>query len=183
VRWRRRIGAGPQARLEEVGSGLAPVSPGWFVVNVQDAAWVTNEAFGSRCLFEADVPALRDRADLEPQRFEHLGIKLAVFNPGQPSGLYHADSAEEDFLVLRGECVARIEGEERLLREWDFLHCAPGTHHGFVGAGGGPCVLLMVGARLPGRAFDYPEQAGKSSQEAYRDQPLWRPGARPDAFA
>ena len=101
----------PQARLEDVGSGLAPVSPGWFVVNVRDAAWVTNEAFGARCLFEADVPVLRERPDIEPQRFQHLGIKLAVFDPGQPSGLYHADSAEEDFLVLRGECVARIEAE------------------------------------------------------------------------
>ena len=92
----------PQARLEDVGSGLAPVSPGWFVVNVREAAWVTNEVFGARCLFEADVPVLRERPEIEPQRFQHLGIKLAVLDPGQPSGLYHADSAEEDFLVLRG---------------------------------------------------------------------------------
>ena len=172
----------PEARLEDVGSGLAPVSPGWFVVNVRDAAWVTNEAFGARCLFEADVPALRDRSDLEPQRFEQLGIKLAVLDPGRPSGLYHADSAEEDFLVLEGECVARIEGETRLLRQWDFLHCAPGTHHGFVGAGEGPCVLLMVGARTSGRTFDYPDQGARSSQEAYRDKPPWRPGPRPAHF-
>ena len=27
-----------QARLEDVGSGLAPVSPGWFVVNTAKAA-------------------------------------------------------------------------------------------------------------------------------------------------
>ena len=125
------------------------MSPGWFVVNVRDAAWVTNEAFGARCLFEADVPVLRGRPDLEPQRFQHLGIKLAVFDPRQPSGLYHADSAEEDFLVLRGECAARIGAEERRLRQWDFLHCAPGTYHGFVGAGDGPCVLLMVGPARP----------------------------------
>jgi quercetin dioxygenase-like cupin family protein len=172
----------PQARLQDVGSGLAPVSPGWFVVNVRDAAWVTNEVFGARCLFEADVPALRERPDLEPQRFQHLGIKLAVFDPDQPSGLYHADSSEEDFLVLQGECVARIGAEERRLRQWDFLHCAPGTHHGFVGAGDGPCVLLMVGARFPGRTFDYPEQGANSSQEAYVRYPHWRPGPRPDAF-
>jgi quercetin dioxygenase-like cupin family protein len=172
----------PQARLEDVGSGLAPVSPGWFTVNVRSAAWITNEAFGARCLFEADIPVLRERPDIEPQRFEHLGIKLAVFDPGQPTGFYHADSAEEDFLVLQGECVARIEAEERLLRQWDFLHCAPGTHHGFVGAGDGQCVLLMVGARIPGRTFDYPGQGASSSQEAYVGQPHWRPGSRPDAF-
>ena len=109
----------PEAKLEDVGSGLPPVTPGWFVVNVRDAAWVTNEAFGVRCLFEADVPVLRERPDIEPQRFQHLGIKLAVFDPGQPSGLYHADSAEENFLVLRGECVARIEaGELQLPPSW-----------------------------------------------------------------
>lgn len=173
----------PEARLEDVGSGLAPVTPGWYVVNVRNAAWVTNEAFGARCLFEADVLALRERPELEPQRFEHLGIKLAVIEPDQPSGLYHADSAEEDFLVLRGECVARVDGEERRLQQWDFLHCAPGTHHGFVGAGDGPCVLLMVGARIPGRTVDYPLQGAKSSHGAYVGYPHWRPGPRPDAFA
>jgi uncharacterized cupin superfamily protein len=172
----------PQAKLEDVGSGLAPVSAGWFVVNARDAAWVTNESFGARCLFEADVPALRLRPDLEPLRFEQLGIRLAVMEPGGPSGLYHSDSAEEDFLVLQGKCVARIESEERLLEQWDFLHCAPGTHHGFVGAGDGPCVLLMVGARVAGRTLDYPDQRTASAQEAYVGHPHWQPGRRPELF-
>lgn len=165
-----------QAILEDLGSGLVPVSPGWFTVNVRDAAWITNEAFGARCLFEAASPEVAAR------RFEHLGFKIAVFAPGQPSGFYHADSAEEDFLVLSGECVATIEGEECVLSQWDFLHCAPGTHHGFVGAGNSPCVLLMVGARIPGRTFDYPGQRAESSQDAYAGQPEWHPGSRPNAF-
>ena len=42
-----------EAQLEDVGSGLAPVSPGWFVVNAAEAAWVRNEAFGGRCVFES----------------------------------------------------------------------------------------------------------------------------------
>ena len=129
------------------------------------------------------MPVLRRRPDLEPQRFGQLGIKLAVLEPGKPSGLYHADSAQEDFLVLAGECIARVEGEERRLRRWDFLHCAPGTRHGFVGAGEGACVLLMVGARTAGRTFDYPEQGASSSQEAYAGYPHWRPGPRPRVFS
>jgi quercetin dioxygenase-like cupin family protein len=173
----RRVGSEvPEARLEDVGSGLAPVSPGWFTVNVRDAAWIKNEAFGARCLFEAGNP------DVAARHFEHLGIKLAVFEPGQLSGFYHADSAEENFLVLQGECVARIEAEERPLRQWDFLHCAPGTHHGFIGSGHGPCVLLMVGARMPDRTFEYPEQGAGSSHEAYVGQPDWVPGSRPSVF-
>ena len=66
-----------EARLEDVGSGLAPVSEGWFVVNVRDAAWLTNDAFGARCVFEASGPVLRERADLEQQRFSDLGCTLA----------------------------------------------------------------------------------------------------------
>jgi uncharacterized cupin superfamily protein len=168
-----------EARLEDVGSGLAPVTDGWYVVNVRDAAWIANDAFGARCVFEADVPVLRERPELEPVRFPELGIKLAVLEPGQPSGLYHSDSAQEDFLVLQGECVARIEGEERTLRQWDFLHCAPDTRHGFVGAGDGPCVLLMVGARTPGRTVDYPDQATNSAQDAYAGHPHWQPATSP----
>ena len=125
------------------------------------------------------MPVLRKRTDLEPKRFEQLGIRLAVVEPGQPSTLYHAESVQEDFLVLAGECVARIEGEERRLRQWDFLHCPPGTAHAFVGAGDGPCVLVMVGARTPEKTLEYPEQTTTSPNEAYAGYPHWQPGARP----
>jgi uncharacterized cupin superfamily protein len=125
---------------------------------------------------------LRKRPDLEPQRFGQLGVALAVLEPGRPSGLYHAESAQEDFLVLSGECVARVEGEERVLRQWDFLHCPPGTAHVFVG-GEEPCVLLMVGARTPAKTFEYPEHETSSPSEAYQGYPHWQPGPRPAAFS
>jgi uncharacterized cupin superfamily protein len=132
-------------------------------------------------VFEADVPVLRGRADLEPQRFGELGITLAVLEPGKPSGLYHAESAQEDFLVLAGKCVAWVEGEERVLRQWDFLHCPPGTAHVFVGTDA-PCVLLMVGARVAGKTFAYPEQGTTSPREAYAGYPHWEPGPRPEGL-
>ena len=128
------------------------------------------------------MPALRLRPDLEPQRFEQLGIRLAVLEPGKPSGLYHAESVQEDFLVLAGECTARIEGEARKLRRWDFLHCPPGTAHIFEG-GDEPCVLLMVGARVPERTLLYPEQGTTSPAEAYEGYPHWQPGPRPAALS
>jgi hypothetical protein len=104
-----------QARLEEVGSGLAPVSDGWFVVNVRDAAWLMNDSFGARCVFESDVPVLRKRPDLAARKFTDVGITLQVVRPGQASGLYHAETNQEDFLVLAGECLPLVEGEERPL--------------------------------------------------------------------
>jgi uncharacterized cupin superfamily protein len=180
-----------EAPLVEVGSGLAPVGDGWFVVNPRDAAWLTNDAFGAKCVFEADVPVLRRRPKLSVHRFAQLGVTLTVLEPGQPSGLYHAESAQEDFLVLAGECVLVVEDRERRLRAWDFVHCPPGTAHAFVGAGHGPCVILMTGARREGREVVYPRseealrhRAGvevetSSPAEAYAPFGHWQP-ARPD---
>jgi uncharacterized cupin superfamily protein len=176
-----------EARLDDVGAGLAPVTEGWFVVNVRDAAWLSNDAFGARCVFESDPRVLRERPELEPQRFAELGISIAVIAPGQPSGLYHAESNQENFLVLDGRCVLLIEGEERPLEAWDFVHCLPGTEHAFVGAGDGPCVLLMAGARTRAKAMVYPssdlarshgagvDEETRSPTEAYRVFPHWRP--------
>src|ERR671935_955094 len=128
----------PEARLEDSGSGLAPVDDGWFVVNVRDAEWLTSEngekqPSGSECAFES-----------RQVEFPQLGIRLHVLPLGEPNGLYHSESQQEDFLVLSGECLLLVEGEERRLRAWDFFHCPPHTQHVFVGAGEGPCVVLMV---------------------------------------
>jgi uncharacterized cupin superfamily protein len=108
----------------------------WFVVNVRDARWRTHEKFGASCRFE----------DHEAP-FEQLGVNIRVLQPGQPNCLYHSESLQEDFLVLAGECLLLVDGEERPLRAWDFVHCPPGTEHVFVGAGDGPSVILMAGAR------------------------------------
>jgi uncharacterized cupin superfamily protein len=176
-----------EATLQEVDSGLAPVTDGWFVVNVRDAAWLTNEAFGARCVFEGDRPVFRKRPDLAIQKFAELGLTLQVLEPGQPSSLYHAESAQEAFLVLVGECLLLVEGEERRLRAWDFVHCPAGTEHVFVGAGSEPCVIFMAGRRLPGRTVFYPDSeparshgagahsATSSPVEAYAPFPHWQP--------
>ncbi len=86
-----------QARLEPADSGLVPADDGWFVVNVRGAAWLTNDAFGARCVFEATTPGVRSRPDLEVRRFPELGITLAVVAPGRPSRLYHAESGHAAF--------------------------------------------------------------------------------------
>jgi hypothetical protein len=114
-----------EARLEQLDSGLAPVTDGWFVVNARDAAWQGHPEFGARCNFELGRRVLGERDDLEPSPFPQIGVNLDVFWPGQPSSLYHAETEQEDFLVLAGECVAIVEGQERPLRAWDFLHCPP----------------------------------------------------------
>jgi mannose-6-phosphate isomerase-like protein (cupin superfamily) len=103
-----------EAQLEDSGSGLAPATEGWFVVNVHDAEWWFSERRGAACNFESEY---RD----PPVEFAQLGINVTVLEPGQP-GLYHAESNQEAFLVLSGECRLLVEGEERRLRPWDFFH-------------------------------------------------------------
>ena len=73
-----------EARLEDVCTGLAPAGPGWFVVNAADAAWVRNDAFGNRCVFESSDRVLMDRPDLEPQYFSQIGFTLVRTFTGTP---------------------------------------------------------------------------------------------------
>ncbi len=94
---------------------------------------------------------------LEPEgaRWSDTGVNVQIMQPGQPNCLYHSQPVQEDFLVLHGECVLILAGEERKLRQWDFVHCPADTDHVFVGAGDGPCAVLMIGSRRV-RAAHYP---------------------------
>lgn len=126
-----------EARLEPDGhGGLAPSMAGWFVVNLDACAWQANERFGLASRFET-----KDAA------FPEVGMHVHVLEPGQAACMYHRENCQEDFLVLFGECRLLIEEQERSLRAWDFVHCPPGATHVFVGAGDGPCAILMIGDR------------------------------------
>jgi uncharacterized cupin superfamily protein len=104
-----------QARLVETERGLVPEGDGWFVLNAREAQWWKRRV--TVCDFEG-----------EP-RFQQLGINLTVLEPGEPMTMYHWEADQEDFLVLAGEALLVIEGEERTLQPWDFVHCPPGTNH------------------------------------------------------
>lgn len=129
-----------EAELVETEHGLVPKGQGWFVVNAREAQWWQRPGRGVLCEFEgAGFEGATD--------FEQLGINLSVLAPGEPMAMYHRENDQEGFLVLAGEALAIVEGEERPLRRWDFLHCPAGTNHVLVGAGTAPCVVLAVGAR------------------------------------
>jgi uncharacterized cupin superfamily protein len=157
------------------------VSQQWFVVNVRDAEWESKGEFGVRTRFESPGA-----------RFANFGITVQVIEPGQPSGLYHAEETQEGFLVLDGECLAVIDGTERTLRQWDYFHCPPGTPHVLVGAGDGPCTVLLVGAPRSASLSEilYPEdpvaarhgasvsETTRSSRQAYADRKYTGPSVR-----
>ena len=118
-----------------------PVEPGWFVLNARDGRWIEREGRGH------NLP-LTGWTDEEVERaFPQLGVNLVVLAPGQPIGMYHWEADAEAFLVLSGEALLLVEGLERPLRRWDFVHCPPGTEHMILGAGVGPCTLLAMSAR------------------------------------
>jgi uncharacterized cupin superfamily protein len=102
--------------------------------------------------------------ELEPAgaRWADTGVNVRVMQPGQPSGLYHAEEVQEDFLVLYGRCLGILGEQEVQLRQWDFVHCPGRVPHVFVGAGEAPSAVLMIGARRGG-TISYPvsELAGR----------------------
>ena len=133
----------PEAPLEETEHGAVPAGGGWFVLNAQDARWFDSDGMGVYTSFEGD------------DRFADVGIGIGILQPGEPNAMYHGEGAQEDFLVIFGECLLIVEGEERLLGAWDFVHCPAWTEHVFVGPGDGPCIVLGVGARTQGRGVRY----------------------------
>jgi len=130
----------PEAELVPTPNGLVPKGQGWFILNARDTHWRQRDGRGVFCEFEgAGFEGATD--------FEQLGINLTILQPGQPMSMYHWEADQEDFLILDGEALAIVEGEERPLRRWDLLHCPAGANHVVVGAGEGPCLVLAVGAR------------------------------------
>jgi uncharacterized cupin superfamily protein len=125
----------PEARLRATEHGLVPEGDGWFVLNAREASWRQAAGRGAICDLEG-----------EPE-FSQVGINPFVLAPGEPMSMYHWEADQEDFLVLAGEALLVVEGTERPLRAWDFVHCPAETKHVIVGAGEAPCLVLAVGAR------------------------------------
>lgn len=171
--------------LRETKHGLVADGDGWFVINATESRWRDAGRFGRYCDFEGK------------RRFRQLGINVSVLEPGQAIGLYHRERAQEGFLVVAGECLLLVEGEERPLRRWDFVHCPGGTNHMIVGAGRGPSVVVAVGARGGRKGLVYPveplalehgvgvERETTKPREAYAGFPAftrcrYRPGWLPE---
>jgi uncharacterized cupin superfamily protein len=172
----------PEAPMERTPYGLTPAGEGWYVVNLAEAPVLRTKQSGRFAPLESAASP-----------FPQFGINVHIVEPGEPNALYHAESNQEAFLVLHGECILVVEEQERRLRRWDFVHFPPGTRHVVVGAGDGPCAILMVGTRDPDDTLDYPvsEVAAKhgasarettdSPQEAYGhwdresapEEPVW----------
>jgi uncharacterized cupin superfamily protein len=157
---------------------------GWFIRNLRDIQWF-DSPFGLYCDFE------------QGERFPEVGVNLGIVQPGQPVALYHREDHQEGFLVLAGECIVIVEGEELPLRQWDYFHSPAGVAHVLVGAGEGPAFVLAVGGRVGPANLSYPVEplalkhgAGVKEEttkpaEAYapypEPQPIsFRPGFLPD---
>jgi len=139
----------------------------WWVRNLRQMQWRANE-LGATVDFDYDV-----------DHFDEFGINLTVLEPGQPMTMYHKERYQEGFLVLRGEALLIVEGQEVPLKQWDYFHCPPDVAHAIVGAGHGTCLVLAVGNRVGPDVILYPrnetalqhaagvEQDTPSPEEAY----------------
>jgi uncharacterized cupin superfamily protein len=170
--------------VEAVLESGVPVTAGWFVVNVREARWLHNR-MRSVCRFGGEGEA----------HFDDLGVSLYWLQPGRPMSLYHHEAGQEDFLVLVGDCTLIIEGDERPLRAWDFVHCPPRTAHTIVAAGDRPALLFGVGARKEKGSARYPvdpvaiahgagvPNESTSAQEVYASFGEPMAGRAPDLFS
>jgi uncharacterized cupin superfamily protein len=131
----------PEAELKETEAGLVPAGRGWFVMNARDGRWFRKPGRGNSSPLTGS-----DEFEAETY-FPMLGMSIQVLAPGEPNCVYHWETEQEDFLVLSGEALLVVEGQERPLMQWDFVHCPPETRHVFVGAGDGPCVILAASSR------------------------------------
>ncbi len=135
----------PEAKLAESEAGSVPEGEGWFVVNAMDAPW-------------SERPGVFDRATVfegEPE-FPDIGLNVRVIEPGRPNCYYHGEGHQEAILILSGECLLLVEGEERRLRAWDFVHLPAWTEHVLVGAGDDSSVVVMIGGRFDPDELIYP---------------------------
>jgi len=151
-----------EAEIVTTEHGDVPRGPGWYVLNAQRARWQHSPGFGGSDLsFQGDA------------RFPEVGFHLGVLQPGEPACMYHREDTQEGFLVLSGRCLAIVEGEERTLEAWDFLHCPGGTEHVLVGAGDGPCLIVAFGARRPddGTLYVADEVAARHGASVAADTP------------
>jgi len=128
----------PEAPLERTENGLQAAGEGWYVLNARDAVWGESETMG----------VFTRLGENKAARFSQVGFNIGVLWPGQPACMYHREPNQENFLIVSGECLLLVEGQERPLRTWDFFHCPPDTDHVFVATGTEPCVAIAVGARL-----------------------------------
>ncbi len=165
-----------EAQMEKTPEWQVPADDGWFIRNLGELAWATVPGFGV-------------------WRYLGVGLHVHVLQPGEAPGYYHAEEAEEEFVVLSGECVAVVEGQERRMRRWDYLHSPPGTAHITVGSGDEPCAILMFGSPDPSRKVEWiaDETAARHgagvarttgrATEAYGEQPEPVRARSPQPFA
>jgi uncharacterized cupin superfamily protein len=169
-----------EAKIDDTETGRRPADDGWYIMNLAEVQWATVPGGGIWNQFEPSGG-----------RWPTLGFGVHILYPGDAPGFYHSETNQEGFLVVSGECVTIVEGEERRMGPWDYFHCPPGTAHITVGAGDGPCAIVMVGTRAPDQRIEYlPDpaaarhgaavaEATDSPREAYADRPPIVPAPSP----
>ena len=155
-----------EARLRRTEEGLVPEGQGWWVLNARDARWIERDGRGW------NVPFTGWTGDEVEGFYDLLGVNLIVLQPGQPGSVYHRERDQEGFLVVAGEAILLVEGQERPLRQWDYVHCPVDCQHTIIGAGEGNCVIVAAGSRV---------NVGSDDWGAYTVDPVaQRYGAAPD---
>jgi hypothetical protein len=129
----------PESQLEKTEHGLVSKGEGWFVLNKRDAVWRHVDGRGASASLAPISKASGNSSSSASIR--------SCSGSGRTDGHVPLEGRSGGLPRGVGEAVLIIEGEERQLRAWDFVHCPPNTKRVIGGAGSGPCFVIAVGAR------------------------------------
>jgi hypothetical protein len=148
-------GAMREAKIEETEHGRVPADEGWYILNLSEMRGRPSAGGGAWCGFGSpDEPS------------DRIGIGVHILWPGDSPGFYHEEGDLEGFLVLSGRVHRGRRGRGAAHGPVGLPALAGGTRHITVGAGDGPCAILMYGLALAGRDDPLPRRAGRGEVRA-----------------
>ena len=87
----------------------------WYIRNLREFEWEHADGRGAL-------------SELGDDKSRQIGINLFALGPGEPMAMYHWEADQEGFLVLSGEAILIIDGENpKLAQSIRSLHHKTGT--------------------------------------------------------
>jgi len=90
---------------------------------------------------------------------QKLYVNIDTLPTGTYSAKYHAHSKQEEFfIILSGSGILRMNGEDMLFKEGDFVSKKCGDVHQFFNSGTVPMKILDIGTNEEGDICTYPDE-------------------------
>jgi len=96
----------------------------------------------NRQLNERQIKLLASPASIIQR--QHFSVGVSIIDPGRVHEEHKHDHNEEMIVVLAGEGMAKIAGQEFAVRQGSIIGIDPGEAHGFANTGSAALTLLWI---------------------------------------